>query len=72
MSLIALYVNLNSYFASVEQKLCPELRGKTVGVLAVMVETTCCIVTSYDTKAFGIKTGALVKEARKLCPDMIF
>ncbi|MDD2934273.1 MAG: DNA polymerase [Methylotenera sp.] len=72
MRLNALYVDFNSYFASVEQQLLPELRGKPIGVLAVMAETTCCIAASYEAKAFGIKTGTLVSEARKLCPDMIF
>lgn len=72
MNLNALYVDFNSYFASVEQQLAPELRGKPVGVLAVMAETTCCIAASYEAKAFGIKTGTIVSEARKLCPDIIF
>ncbi len=72
MSLNALYVDFNSYFASVEQQLVPELRGKPVGVLAVMAETTCCIAASYEAKAFGVKTGTGVRDARKLCPDMIF
>lgn len=72
MSLNALYVDFNSYFASVEQQLVPSLRGKPVGVLAVLAETTCCIAASYEAKAFGVKTGTLVKEARKLCPDMVF
>ena len=70
-SLNALYVDFNSYFASVEQQLRPELRGKPIGVLAVMAETTCCIAASYEAKAFGIKTGT-GRDARKLCPDMIF
>lgn len=72
MTLNALYVDFNSYFASVEQQLVPALRGKPIGVLAVMAETTCCIAASYEAKAFGIKTGTLVSEARKLCPDIIF
>ena len=72
MSLNALYVDFNSYFASVEQQLRPELRGKPIGVLAVMAETTCCIAASYEAKAFGIKTGTDVRDARKLCRDIIF
>lgn len=72
MSLNALYVDFNSYFASVEQQLRPELRCKPVGVLAVMAETTCCIAASYEAKAFGIKTGTGVRDARQLCPQMIF
>ncbi len=72
MSLNALYVDFNSYFASVEQQLRPELRGKPIGVLAVMAETTCCIAASYEAKAFGVKTGTGVRDARKLCKDIIF
>ena len=72
MALNALYVDFNSYFASVEQQLRPELRGKPIGILAVMAETTCCIAASYEAKAFGIKTGTGVRDARKLCKDIIF
>lgn len=68
----ALYVDFNSYFASVEQQLRPELRGKPIGVLPVMAETTCCIAASYEAKAFGIKTGTMVRDARKLCRDIVF
>ncbi len=72
MALNALYVDFNSYFASVEQQLRPELRGKPIGILAVMAETTCCIAASYEAKAFGIKTGTGVRDARKLCKDIVF
>lgn len=72
MTLNALYVDFNAYFASVEQQLRPELRGKPIGILAVMAETTCCIAASYEAKAFGIKTGTAVRDARKLCKDIIF
>lgn len=68
----ALYVDFNSYFASAEQQLRPELRGKPIGVLAVMAETTCCIAASNEAKIFGIKTGTMVRDARKLCKDIVF
>ena len=67
-----LFVDLNSYFASVEQQARPELRGKPVGILPMMAETTCCIAASYEAKAFGVKTGTIVADARRLCPGIQF
>ena len=66
-----LFVDLNSYFASVEQQDRPELRGKPVGVVPAMVDTTCCIAASYEAKAFGVRTGTIVADARRMCPDII-
>lgn len=68
----SLYVDLNSFFASVEQQLNPALRGQPVGVLPVMAETTCCIAASIQAKQFGIKTGTLVWEAKKRCKNIQF
>jgi len=72
MSLHTLYVDLNSFFASVEQQLRPELRGRAVGVLPVLADTTCCIAASIDAKRYGIRTGTPVWQARKLCRDIVF
>ena len=66
------FVDFNSFFASVEQQLDENLRGKPVGVVPVMAETSCCIAASYEAKAFGVKTGTGVREARKLCPEIVF
>jgi DNA polymerase-4 len=66
-----LYVDFDSYFASCEQLLRPELRGKPVAVVPVVAETTCAIAASYEAKAFGVKTGTRIWEARKLCPGLI-
>ncbi len=66
-----LVLDLNSYFASVEQQLNPKLRGKPVAVVPTMADTTSCIAASYEAKAFGIKTGTLVREAKQLCRDLI-
>lgn len=63
----SLYVDFNSYFASVEQQAEPGLRGQPVCVAPVAAETTCCIAASYEAKAFGVRTGTPVHEARKLC-----
>src|SRR5258706_2081328 len=70
MPLRALYIDFNSYFASVEQQRRPELRGKPVAVLPVVADTTCCIAASYEARKFGIKTGTVVQEAKRLCPDL--
>ncbi len=66
-----LFVDLNSYFASVEQQVRPELRGRPVGVVPMMADTTCCIAASYEAKAFGIRTGTVVAEAKRMCPDLL-
>ena len=66
-----LFVDFNSYFASVEQQINPALRGRPVGVVPVMAETSCCIAASYEAKAFGIRTGTGVAEARRLCPGIV-
>jgi DNA polymerase IV len=65
-----LVLDLNSFFASCEQQEHPELRGKPVIVVPTMAETTCEIAASYLAKGFGIKTGTLVHEARRRCPDV--
>lgn len=66
-----LYVDFNSYFASVEQQLQPSLRGKPVAVVPVETDSTCAIAASYEAKAFGIRTGTPVYEAKKMCPGLI-
>src|SRR5271169_3453773 len=65
-----LFVDLNSYFASVEQEARPELRGRPVGVVPMMADTTCCIAASYEAKAFGVRTGTIVADARRMCPEI--
>jgi DNA polymerase-4 len=66
-----LHVDLNSFFASVEQQLHPEYRGKPTGVVPTMADTTSLIAASYEAKALGIRTGTRVSEARRICPDII-
>jgi DNA polymerase IV len=68
----SLLVDFNSYFASVEQQAEPRLRGRPIGVVPMMAETTVCIAASIEAKTFGVRTGTKVAEARRLCPDIEF
>ena len=70
VTLRSLYVDFDSYFASVEQQVDPALRGRPIGVAPVDAESTCCIAASYEAKRFGVRTGTIVREARQLCPDI--
>src|SRR5258707_10957051 len=63
-----LFVDLNSYFASVEQQVRPELRGRPIGVVPMMADTTVLIAASYEAKAFGVRTGTIVADAKRMCP----
>ncbi|KAG1668238.1 DNA polymerase IV [Nymphon striatum] len=67
-----LYIDFDSFFASVEQHLNPELRGKPIGVIPLDSEHSGCIAASYEAKKFGVKTGTPMKEARVLCPGIRF
>jgi len=66
MPLRVLYLDMNSFFASVEQQLRPELRGRPVAVAAIDVDSTCCIAASCEAKQCGIRTGTPVWQARKI------
>jgi len=66
-----LYLDLNSYFASVEQQLDPSLRGRPVVVAPVMTDSTSAIAASYEAKAFGIRTGTPIWQAKQLCRDVV-
>jgi DNA polymerase IV len=65
-----LFLDLNSYFASVEQQANPALRGRPVIVIPVDSPFTSAIAASYEAKALGIRTGTSVLEAREKCPDV--
>lgn len=63
-------LDLNSYFASVEQQERPHLRGKPVAVVPMETDYTCAIAASYEAKAYGIKTGTMIRDAKRMCPNL--
>ena len=65
-----LFMDLNSFFASVEQQENPRLRGNPVAVIPMDTDYTCVIAASYEAKAYGVKTGVMVKHAKNICPGL--
>ena len=61
-----LHIDLNSFFASVEQQLHPEYRGRPLAVVPTMADTTCCIAASYEAKALGMEKGRTARTMARL------
>lgn len=68
---LILYIDMNSYFASCEQQLRPELRGKPIGVCPYEGPHAVVIAASKEAKKLGIKTGMLFSDCKVRCPDFI-
>lgn len=65
-----IHVDMNAFFASIEQLDHPEWRGRALAVTNGK-QGTCIITCSYEARAFGIKTGMRLKEAKLLCRHLI-
>lgn len=66
-----LFLDMNAFFASAEQQMQPELRGRPVAVVPMKTDRTCCIAASYEARRFGVKTGTNVGQARRQCPGLV-
>ncbi|NOQ88120.1 MAG: DNA polymerase IV [Gammaproteobacteria bacterium] len=63
-------LDMNAFFASVEQRDFPSLLGQPVAITNGM-RGSCIITCSYEARAFGIRTGMRVREALRLCPHLV-
>ena len=67
---VILHSDMNSFYASVEMMLNPELKGKPVAVCGSTEERHGIVLAKSDlAKKAGVKTGMVNWEARQLCPD---
>ncbi|MGJ8606197.1 MAG: DinB/UmuC family translesion DNA polymerase [Marivita sp.] len=72
-----LYLDMNAFFASVEQQVDSRLRGRPVAITALETGphnnwAGAVVAASYEAKAQGVKTIMRVAEARQICPDIVF
>jgi DNA polymerase-4 len=65
-----LFIDFDSFYASVEQQDNSEYRGKPVIVVPVVSDYTCAIAASYQAKRLGVKTGTRVKTAKEKIPGL--
>lgn len=69
---IILHVDMNSFYASVEAAVHPELKGKPLAIAGdVKTRHGIVVTSSYEARAQGVKTTMTVGQARRLCPGLI-
>ena len=66
-----LHIDMNAFFASVEQAANPSLRGQPIAVGGGIKKGSVVAACSYEAKAYGVKNAMSTWEARKLCPHLI-
>jgi len=67
---VIMHIDMNAFFASVEQQANPELRGKPIAVVGGSGRTV-ITTSSYEARAKGVKTGMAVWEGKRTCPELI-
>lgn len=65
-----IHVDMDAYFASVEQQCNPLIKGKPV-IITGRGGRTIVVTASYEAREYGIKTGMTLMEAKRLCPNVI-
>jgi DNA polymerase-4 len=67
-----LHLDVDAFLAAVECALHPKLRGRPLVIGGLAHERNLVMSSSYEARAFGVRSGLLLAEAQRLCPTAIF
>lgn len=69
---IIIHVDMDAFYASVEMRDDPQLRGKPLIIGALPHERGVVATCSYEARKFGVHSAMNIKEAYRLCPKGIY
>jgi len=69
---VVFLVDIDAFFAQVEQILAPELAGRPVIVGGLATDRSVVASASYEARARGVRTAMPIMEARRICPEAVF
>ena len=72
MGRVIFHLDMDAYFASIEQQVDPKLRGRPIGVTGRPTERSIVVAFSREAKRFDVWTGMPVWEARRACRSLLF
>ncbi len=71
MDTTILHIDMDAFFASIEQRDNPSLLAKPMAIVGSNARTV-LVSPSYEARDYGVKTGMTKHQAKLLCPDIVF